>query len=721
MTVRAGFVLSIYALVATGQLALGYAEQSVLFCTLLLTLDLVAYHQAERRRQPLGRLWTTVLIWIAVLLSPLDYVLLTGDGALTLAHLLGAIQALKLFAHKRPRDHMQLIVISLIHLGLAAVLTVDLAFSILFVVYMAVATWTLLLFLIVREIERRDPDELDRVRLGRGAATAFTAVTLTTLCLTALLFAIFPRFSAVLFRIPRRHQRKVSGFSKEIGLGDLSAIKQRGDDVMRVTVERKGIGFPARPKWRGLAYDRYDEATHAWQRTFMNGGVRAARRKYPIPGVDATKRWHLVPPAVEEQSVYTVLLAPPGVEVLFCVPEVAGIDFLSGQAAPSALVVDPAGGVLAENLPDTDVRFRVTSQTPARRALSSADRARYLPPPTAGQGAFWPRLDALATRIVEDAGVAGAPPGQQAQAIQRFLLGDRFEYSLTELETPEGEEPVLYFLLSSRRGHCELFASSFVLLVRALGIPTRLISGFQTGEWNEFGGYYLVRQLDAHAWAEVYVAERWRTFDPTPATDEVGGGWLHRVEQAMDYVKLRWMNYVISYSLSDQLSFAERARSRVQRLRTNAVSRARQLVAWVRRLGSGSWAALLGCLGALGLAAWALALWRMRGRRRRPPPASVAPPVPFYDDLVDALSRLGYRRGAAETPREFARRVAGSGHPSLRPVPDVIEAFYAVRFGQTRLPADQRRTLEASVRGVEILTAADLAAAAVAAPAPAAP
>ncbi|MHC4830807.1 MAG: hypothetical protein ACYTFT_10725, partial [Planctomycetota bacterium] len=96
-------------------------------------------------------------------LAPVDLFLVTGDWAVTLAHLLVAIQIVKLFGRKRARDYAQIIVVSLIHLGVSAVMTVHLVFSVVFLIYLAVATWTLIMFLLVRELERRAPDELEEI------------------------------------------------------------------------------------------------------------------------------------------------------------------------------------------------------------------------------------------------------------------------------------------------------------------------------------------------------------------------------------------------------------------------------------------------------------------------------------------------------------------------------------------------------------------------------
>ena len=109
----------------------------------------------------------------------------------------------------------------------------------------------------------------------------------------------------------------------------------------------------------------------------------------------------------------------------------------------------------------------------------------------------------------------GVSVADQIEALRTgFVDGYRYTTSL-EL-APSGVEPVVHFITGIRAGHCEYFASAFALLARTLDIPARLVGGYRVFERNHAGGYYVVRQRDAHAWVEVFVDGRWRTVDPTP-------------------------------------------------------------------------------------------------------------------------------------------------------------------------------------------------------------
>src|SRR5207302_4337115 len=129
-----------------------------------------------------------------------------------------------------------------------------------------------------------------------------------------------------------------------------------------------------------------------------------------------------------------------------------------------------------------------------------------------------------------------------------------YKYTL-ELTWDPGDQPISTFLFSAKAGHCEYFASSMAILLRAAGIPTRIVNGFLMGEYNPVGDDYIIRQSDAHSWVEVYVpGHGWMEFDPTPADPNhsefsLGMQMAHYV----DAMELVWNSYVLVYDSSAQL------------------------------------------------------------------------------------------------------------------------------------------------------------------------
>ncbi len=151
---------------------------------------------------------------------------------------------------------------------------------------------------------------------------------------------------------------------------------------------------------------------------------------------------------------------------------------------------------------------------------------------------------------------------ERAGRIEQRLQED-YGYTL-EFIGRGGEEPLEHFLLEAKRGHCEYFASAMVLLLRAQGIPARLVTGFYGAEQSYWEEGWIVRQSNAHAWVEAFLpVAGWTTFDPTPPEGRPTGaqaGLLLSMRQAYESVVLRWDRYVLSYDFYDQVGVASELR-----------------------------------------------------------------------------------------------------------------------------------------------------------------
>jgi transglutaminase-like putative cysteine protease len=712
MDIRKAFTVSAFLLVLTGILSLSVAEGDPALILGASAASWFAFNRAERQGRALSRLATNLLVFLVVLLLPVDY-MRVGDPVVTVTHFLLAVQVVMLFGKKAQREYALLFMISLVHLGVSAVLTIELAFSVAFVVYMIVGTWTLVLYLLVRELDARAPGESPQVRGGRGLLSTTAGISVATLLLTVVFFFLFPRISAKLFDVSRHRARQNTvGFTDQIGLTDLSSIKENPEVVLHVKVERYGK-LPAEPKWRGLAFDRYD-AGH-WDRSWHHGRTdEVSKFAGFLPGPEGgwrAKRAHRGPPPPEEVATYTILQAPLGVEssTLFGAPAVEEIEFLS-QDRPGSPIFDMGDAVLGPGLPATEVYYRVKSAPPRREDAKLVDAAPpgkvdgvdYLQLPG---GTLPGRLRELATRVCQGA----RTPYERAAALEKYLTSE-FSYTidLDSLEkAPEGTDPIEHFLFTTKKGHCELSASAFVLMCRTLGLPVRLVNGFQTGQWNDLGGYFQVRQMEAHAWAEVYFgpAVGWVDFDPTPWNSAGGGGFLSFFEKVQDYLRYRWLNYVISYTISDQLSMADRARKRLDAWRVELVALMERLRRQVPDISTPAVARLMAYIAGLLAMLFAL-VWYLYTRRLRPPARRAAArarpprPVPFFDELIRALERRGYRRLPSETAREFGLRVWREGGIAFAGVVGVVESFYRIRFGEGELTPREVEDAEAVLRAL---------------------
>lgn len=136
-----------------------------------------------------------------------------------------------------------------------------------------------------------------------------------------------------------------------------------------------------------------------------------------------------------------------------------------------------------------------------------------------------------------------------AKTIETYLK-DNYTYSLSPSPPPEGVNPISHFLLDEKKGFCEHYATAMVLMLRSMGIPARVVSGYMGGEYNRYGRYYIVRQKDAHTWVEAFIDGEWMRFDPTPAAEFTVNSSLFLY---LDFLRMKWERYVVGYSRTDQL------------------------------------------------------------------------------------------------------------------------------------------------------------------------
>ncbi len=315
-------------------------------------------------------------------------------------------------------------------------------------------------------------------------------------------------------------------------------------------------------------------------------------------------------------------------------------------------------------------------------------------PPTIDRAA----LERLAREVTHNATSIFA----KALAIEKYLRTN-YQYSL-DIPESAGASVVEDFLFRTRRGHCEYFATAMALLLRAIDIPSRVVNGYYSTEWNNIAGMFTVRQRDAHSWVEAYFdGYGWMTFDPTPpdalARTVEMNPLLLAFTRYYDALKLRWYRAVIDFSIQDQQLVARG----VFRLFFSAGD----LLGSFTESG-GQWRAseewaygteLLVLIASLGTGVVVLVILLRRFSKKKKTSRFArhltvkTRPIPrFYADLLEALKSLGYIRKVAETPMEFAQRV--SSQEGLRGFDNITAWYYAYRFGGQDLPHDAQSAIE---------------------------
>ena len=332
---------------------------------------------------------------------------------------------------------------------------------------------------------------------------------------------------------------------------------------------------------------------------------------------------------------------------------------------PARLGYVDAPGRLERNLPGL-VRL---SEAPALLEIAVGRGGETTDLPLAADLALPPDFARLLEQLPEVAALQRIPEPERLVGLRDWFAAN-FRYTLYLGDAAQGRRDLQRFLLADRAGHCEYFASGTVLLLRALGIPARYVTGYSVQEYSRLEKAFVVRQRHAHAWAEAFVGGRWTELDTTPAT------WLGIEEEAAP----PWQPVL------DWASFAWR---RLGELRRDLLAAYRSRVGWF--------------LGALLLA---LATgWLLRQRRKlsqsRPgvgaggTAAAPCAELQAFRALERQLAELGLGRDASEPPRTWLARLAREGRSvldagRLGAAQQVVDALYRQRYGLVAEPGADR-------------------------------
>jgi transglutaminase-like putative cysteine protease len=617
---------------------------------------------------------------------PVDYVFLSREFVPATVHLVFFLAVTKLLTASSERDYSLVKVVAFLELLAASIVSGSLNFFVflgLFIV-LAVATFT------SGEIRRSSRNPARLVRAGlRAANWRIAALTVCTaigiLALTAGMFFILPRTARAAFQRLAPEQYRLQGFSNEVVLGEIGDIKTSKIPVMRVRKvdAQSGPRSPqfaelgANLKWRGTALSRFDG--RRWSNPVPPRGEETVPTKPIMRVIEDEDR----PPATISRLNYEVHMQDTSSNVLFF----AGVpEFL--QINTPYITRSPAGSYRVPLGLSQPVLYTVYSYLPptegdiSRHALEPLERIEYLQLPSTD-----PQVAALAAEWT-----AGAhTPARAAEAIETHLRKD-FHYSLQQPKIPPAD-PIADFLFRRRQGHCEYFASAMAVMLRSIGIPSRVVTGFQSGEFNPISGWLVIRASDAHSWVEAWLPQRgWTVFDPTPPDPNAGvvTAWT-RLGYYLDAAETFWQEWILNYNLERQIQFALKMQTSTRSglnwmdgLSMSFERVRRAAMAFFQRWG----ASLAICLIVLALCIYLgpriRTAWNTRRRvlRVQRGEAQASDATLLYNRMLDLLSHKGIEKPAWLTPLEFARGLPPS---SLTPlIEDLTAAYNDLRFGSRR-------------------------------------
>ncbi|HET9839366.1 MAG TPA: DUF3488 and transglutaminase-like domain-containing protein [Candidatus Angelobacter sp.] len=658
-----------------------------------------------RKSFTISERWTSTLTIVYFAFYAADYFYVSQSFLDATVHMVLFSMVVKVFSVRRDRDLLYLAVLSFLMVLAAAVLTVDTLFLLTFSLFILVAIATFI-SMEMRRSERETlaagvPPQQD-VKFHSALAAVSTILGVLTLAGAALIFFILPRVNSSGFlRSLGVQGAMMSGFSQEVSLGGIGQIQQSSNVVMHVQVLDGKL--PENIKWRGIALANFDG-----QRWYNTTEVPTFHGLYNSP-LDLT---HISNFSFysDVQSVphlpnlsYRVVMEPMGLNLFFLAPAPLKINgnysVLEIKSDGSIFNTRPAEGSGAASESDNGQGVGVyTAEADTRdpEPYVRDSNSREYPPRVAILYLQRPaRLDPRIAQLARQVTASAESNYGRAKAVEQYLHNN-FGYTL-ELPGMREADPLAHFLFERKKGHCEYFASSMTIMLRTLGIPSRVINGFRGGEYNDLTGSYIVREKDAHSWVEAYFPEYgWVTFDPTPGGpgSAPATGWS-RVALYMDALRQMWREWIVNYDFSHQLRLRTEISAQTGHVQSSLrmwfLRKYRQIVRltaeWQRKLEALSPAEMALCCVLVGLllaAPFMPRAWRSYQRRRmlRNPERAPRTAASFwYMRMLKMMARRGLRKEPSQTPEEFAASITD---PRIQSAVELFTQHYEkARFAES--------------------------------------
>jgi protein-glutamine gamma-glutamyltransferase len=670
--------------------------------SIVLTISALAvrgYLLAQRRRLVIPDRWTTPLTLAYFVFFAADDVFVSGSFLPATVHLALFAVVVRTFSIRRERDHIMLAILAFLMVLASAVLTVDSVFLFSFAAFLLMAIATFVLMEMRRSAQaasiqaRPSSDPEEHRRLGLSLARVAPGLMLMILIAGALLFFLLPRKPTGYFGGYSFGTDFSSGFSDRVQLGQIGQIQQSNAVVMHIQINGDTQGHYDL-HWRGVALADFDG--HTWSKPREQSVLpRLPHDSFEIPqsrdGSERLARADEARPdaALERVIHYRVLMEPIGTNVFFLAPRVRSVN-----GPYRVLATDSGGAVYNFDNQRAISRYEADSDIAPAPVAELRRAEKSLP---AGFDPAYLRVPALDPRVARLAGEisrAATNDFDRAAAIENYLR-TRFTYTL-DLPRTAPADPIANFLFERQRGHCEYFASSMAVMLRTLGIASRVVNGFRSDEFNDLTGNYVVRAKDAHAWVEAYFpGYGWQTFDPTPGgSTGAPRGWA-RVGLYVDAMSSFWRDWIVSYDSSHQYLLGQAAlggtRSLWESAHEWARNRYRAMLRWARQIQGraeqdpGGW----GTIGIM-VAAGLLLLgnlqrivrlthqsWLQAHPERDPEQAATM----WYQRMAQLLARSGVQRNPSQTAQELLHKIADE---HLRAsVARFTEVYESARFGNS--------------------------------------
>ncbi|HSS96747.1 MAG TPA: DUF3488 and transglutaminase-like domain-containing protein [Terriglobales bacterium] len=660
------FEVALYLLVLTGFLTLvsthGLDTPSTLFVAAALIIR--GYALTTNQALLIPERWTNALTIAYVAFYIVDYFLLSQQFVSTTVHLVLFLTVMRLFSARRDRDHYFLAVIAFLMVLASAVLTVDSAFLFAFAIFMLCAIATFILLEMKRTsakstVRAKEPNGGNgERRLVMSLAGTASAILLSILLAATAIFFVLPRLSTGYLTAFSPSGALSTGFSDHVELGNIGEIQQSNTVVMHIEITGDQRGTYTQ-KWRGAALSVFDGAS--WSNPHRAFPLRPGmNQQFDLRSREARLKSPLAL-GLSSQIHYHILMEPVGINIFFLAPQPQAL-----QGKYRVIAMDRGGAVFDL---DPEHPAGIYDGWSLRDASSSRPERVYTLDELSGYLQL-PKLDPRVPELAAQISNTPVSDYDKAVAIERYLK-TKFSYTL-QLPSTHQPDPLANFLFERKQGHCEYFASAMAVMLRTIKIPSRVVTGFRTNEFNDITSQYIIRGSDAHAWVEAYFPDRgWVTFDPTPSSGASLQGRWGRISMYTDAMASFWREWVVNYDVAHQYNLtqqtAQMGRHVAYQVRGWFHNHYRQLLARAHKVADrisvspGSWMVrivlvIVALLFLFNLRRLWLSFQRFMLTTRPDKSPRMAASL-WYGKMVRKVERKGWQKTEAQTPSEFAQSI----------------------------------------------------------------
>jgi protein-glutamine gamma-glutamyltransferase len=602
VTLIAAYELGLLGSTLLGLLSVLAGGEMPLLTWLTLAAPIVSYLRGRERPLPLA---IGTSFGAAGAIAAVASLWLQGIEALVLAaasFLLGLMVG-RVLTRKTLDHDLQTVLLSLLLVFAGTILHTQITYAFVFVAFSLATVGCLVCrqLVVLAEREALVRGSLAHTLLRKDVVTptfvlVTTSVALVLLVSTAALFVVFPRFGIGALGILRRGPQILPGTVS------LAGAPRSGAGGGEVLARVRGLSFDDLARGLYLRGPVYDDAAHEG---FVDSGRPEVVSRLPTGALVGGGR----------EAEYDVFMQPVTLLTLMTLGPVKEARVVAGGTAnPSSTsyvtrlgfedslrVAQPLLGPTRYKVwgkisrPGDQIAAKTAEMTPEEASSLAAALAPFLKVP----GDLDPRIPELALATIGSARTST----EKASKLRAYLL-DNFKYSLDQTNGNK-QDPLAGFLFEDRQGHCEYFATAFAMMLRTVGVPSRVVGGFQGGLWDENGEVVVFTSENAHAWVEWHnPGVGWVVDDATPASF-APPLTLEGLPALIERARRAWDDYVVEYNLQQQTAIFERVRDTVRGRDLDILGGLS-----VKRV-----AAVAGL--ALGSIAVAYGIWRNLGHRRR--------------------------------------------------------------------------------------------------------